>query len=160
MRLMRWLAIAIGLLLACNGPETTPVLIAGETFELEVAIDDSTRFRGLGGRTAIDPHGGMLFVYPRPIPLATVMRDCPIAIDVAFLDADGRVLAVHQMPPEPPRRADETPYAYERRLPSYRSGAPAHFILETAGGRLAELGLRPGQRVGLDAASLIPRARR
>ena len=87
---------------------TTSVAIGGETFTLEVARDPAVQYRGLGGRTHIDPHGGMLFVFPSPRATAFVMRDCPIPIDVAFLDASGRVIALHEMPPEPARRADES----------------------------------------------------
>ena len=46
-------------------PETTPrtawAEIGSGLFELELAIDPRTRFRGLGGRTSVAPDGGMLF---------------------------------------------------------------------------------------------------
>jgi uncharacterized membrane protein (UPF0127 family) len=87
------------------------------------------------------------------------MRDCPVPIDVAFLDAQGRVVAVHEMAVEPPRAPGETPRAYEARLPLYPSGGAVHFAIETAGGRLRELGLAPGARVALDAPGLVARAR-
>jgi uncharacterized membrane protein (UPF0127 family) len=101
----------------------------------------------------------MLFVFPSPRPLAMVMRDCPAPIDVAFLDAGGRVLAVHAMTPEPARAAGESAWAYERRLPAYGSGASAQFAIEVAGGRLAALGVAPGSRIAFDAAALAARAR-
>jgi hypothetical protein len=66
----------------------------------------------------------MLFPYPSPRPLAFVMRDCKVPIDVAFPDAGGRVLNVHTMKAEPPRREDESAAAYESRLPSYASAGP------------------------------------
>lgn len=155
----RLLAGALIVWLACDAPETARVELAGEVFDLELALDAPTRFRGLGGRSAVARDGGMLFVYRRAQPLSVVMRDCPIPLDVAFLDARGVVLAVHAMQPEPPRRPDETPLRYEARLPRYESGRPAQFILETVGGRLAELGVRPGDRAQLDAAGLVMRAR-
>jgi uncharacterized membrane protein (UPF0127 family) len=101
----------------------------------------------------------MLFVLPRPQPFAMVMRDCPVPIDVAFLDADGRIVAQHEMSVEPPRRPGETALDYESRLPLYPSGAPVHFAIETGGGRLRELGLGVGTRVSLDAKGLAARAR-
>jgi uncharacterized membrane protein (UPF0127 family) len=133
---------------------TTEVEIGGERFTLEVARDPATQFRGLGGRTEIDPHGGMLFVFPSPRATAFVMRDCPIAIDVAFLDANGRVLAVHEMTPEEPRRVGESDAAYEARLKPYPSGLPATFAIETAGGRLRQLGVKGGDAIELDAARI------
>jgi hypothetical protein len=128
---------------------TTDVMIGGERFTLEVARDPATQFRGLGGRTQIDPHGGMLFVFPFPRSTAFVMRDCPIPIDIAFLDAEGRVIATHEMQPEPPRGADESVSAYESRLHQYPSSLPAMFAIETAGGRLRALGLHGGDKLDL-----------
>ena len=102
--------------------------------------------------------GGMLFVLPSPRHLGMVMRDCPIPIDVAFVDAMGRVVSIHEMVPEPPRRPDEALFRYESRLPEYPSGEPVQFALETAGGRLADLGLRVGDRLHFPARELIRRA--
>lgn len=152
-------------------PETTPIRIvggvagggtervAGEVFEAEVAVDSPTRYRGLSGRTEIARNGGMLFVLPKPQVFQMVMRDCPIPIDVAFLDGSGRVVAIHEMVPELPRTPDETPFRYEQRLPVYGSGVPVQFALETRGGRFAELGVQPGQRLHFAAQDLIARSR-
>jgi len=152
-------AIALALLLGAASArsqspaqERLPTALAsigGEHFELEVARDPAAQMRGLGGRTSIDPHGGMLFVFPQTRPLAFVMRDCPIPIDVAFLDAQGRVINVHTMQPEPPRAPGESALDYEARLHPYPSALPAHFALEVAGGRLAELGVRSGDVIQL-----------
>jgi uncharacterized membrane protein (UPF0127 family) len=130
---------------------TVDVVIAGERFALEVARDPLVQARGLGGRSWIDPHGGMLFVFPAPRATAFVMRDCPVPIDVAFLDAAGRVISIHAMQPEPPRGPDESAAAYEARLRPYPSGLPARYAIETAGGRMRELGLRGGDVVELPA---------
>jgi hypothetical protein len=134
--------------------------IAGRIFHLEAALDEATRQRGLGGRSELPGQGGMLFVWRRPRPLAMVMRDCPIPLDVAFLDAGGRVLAVHAMRPEPPRRPGESAAAYEGRLPAYASPEPAQVAVEVAGGRLVELGIGAGSLVVVEGlADLIARAR-
>jgi len=135
------------------------VTLGGETFALEVAADPDTRFRGLSGRARIGRNTGLLFVFPGVAPRGMVMRDCAVPIDVAFLDDAGRVVAVHAMEVEPPRRPGEGRRDYERRLPVYASSAPARFAIETAGGRLAQLGLRVGDRVRLDAAALAAQAR-
>ena len=137
---------------------TTRVVVAGETLQVEIAADPRARTRGLSGRASIPRNGGMLFVLPRPQPMSMVMRDCPNAIDVAFIDPMGRVVAIHEMPPEPPRRSGESPFQYEQRLPEYASDAPVSFALETAGGRLAELGLAIGDRLHFPAQELIARA--
>jgi uncharacterized membrane protein (UPF0127 family) len=91
----------------------------------------------------------MLFPFGGPRLTAFVMRDCPIAIDVAFLDAEGRVISVHEMQPEPPRKPGESMNEYESRLRTYPSGLPAWFAFETAGGRLRALGVHGGDRIEL-----------
>jgi hypothetical protein len=144
---------------AAGASEVAFVSLGGEAFTLELALDPETRQRGLSGRREIPRNGGMLFVLPRPQPFAMVMRDCPVPIDVAFLDAGGRVVALHEMAVEPPRAPGEPPSAYEARLPLYRSGAPVQLAIETAGGRLREVGLGVGARVALDLAGLVARAR-
>ena len=133
--------------------------LGGETFTLELAADPVSRYRGLSGRSRIGRNGGMLFVYPDAAPRGMVMRDCPLPIDVAFLDASGRIVALSEMAPELPRAAGESRAAYERRLPIYRSGAPARFAIEVAGGRLAGLGVALGDEIVLDTDALAALAR-
>ena len=147
--LFAFLALAAAPAFAQGGLPTREVTIGGERFLLEVAADPAAMYRGLGGRTVIPRNGGMLFVHAGERPLAFVMRDCPIPIDVAYLDAEGRILNVHTMQPEPPRRPGESVAAYEARLPSYASAGPAQYAIELAGGRFAELGVGKGARIAL-----------
>jgi len=165
------LPLLVALPLACSQSEPAPqtpaevpdvvwVEMAGEPFELELALDPTTRYQGLSGRLAIEPNGGMLFVNTVEKLQAMVMRDCAIPIDVAFLDFAGEVVAIHEMRPELPQRPGESQREYESRLRVYRSGAPAGFAVETAGGRLGEIGLRVGDRVVFDIASTLDLARR
>ena len=92
----------------------------------------------------------MLFVFPRAELHAMVMRDCPVPVDVAFLDARGRVVAVHEMKTEPPRGAGEDLIRYERRLKLYTSGRPARFAIELEAGTIKRLDLKRGRVLDLD----------
>ncbi len=139
------------------GPASVRAEVAGETFHFELAADDATRMRGLGGRRHVPANSGMLFSFRLAAPRVFVMRDCPIPLDIAFLDEAGRVIAIHAMQAEAPRGPEETPLAYEQRLVQYPSGAPAQFAIETAGGRLAELGLGVGDVVTFDRAAVLAR---
>lgn len=126
------------------------VRLGGEKFRLELAAEEPTRTIGLGGRNEIAEDGGMLFVFRDARPLWFVMRDCPVPIDVAFLDGSGRILVIHEMQAEAPRGVGESAAEYERRLKPYGSRFPAQFAIETRGGRMRELGLKEGERVKLD----------
>jgi len=134
------------------------VQIAGKTFHLEVAADPDTRFKGLSGRTHIEDDGGMLFVFDRPQPLNFVMRDCPVEIDIIFLDGSGRVTATHHMLPDP-RSPDETDEQYEKRLKRYSSKFAAQFVIELKGGKLNEMTVREGDRIPLRLEALKKAAR-
>ena len=131
-----------------------PVELEGERFLMELALDETTRRRGLGGRRRLARDRGMLFVHPRPEILGYWMKDCFMDIDIVYVDALGRVTATYRMKKEPPRRPDESLAAYHRRLPSYSSRRSAALVLEFAPGTLDRLDLRPGEPVGLDVTAL------
>ncbi len=151
------------------------VSIGGKTFKLELAVDAKSRFKGLSGREEIAADGGMLFAFPGPQPrLYFVMRDCPIPIDIIFLDGTGRIVAMHAMLPEPPRteaekvlspsRAGQPEWEwvnadYESRLKRYPSRHDAQFVIEIKGGLLEELKLEEGQRINIDTRRLSRLAR-
>jgi len=183
----RWaLGLALGLgtcaavssMTGCDQPTDTPtekVVVAGKTFQLERSLNDETRFKGLSLRTEIKPDGGMIFVFPKPNDLQFVMRDCPIPIDIIYLDAAGRVTASHKMVAEPPRAEDEKelkppqgfPNApkwtwinekYESRLKKYPSRFPAQYVIELKGNTLDEIKVKEGDKVEFDKDGLKKQA--
>jgi uncharacterized membrane protein (UPF0127 family) len=92
------------------------------------------------------------------------MRDCPIPIDIMFVDATGRITAIHEMKPEPPRTEEEKKLTipaggqpwqgynagYEDRLTRYHSKFSAQYAIELAGGAIRKLGLAENQKLDLD----------
>ncbi|MFN3524113.1 MAG: DUF192 domain-containing protein [Phenylobacterium sp.] len=103
-------------------------------FMVEVVDNDATRARGLMYRTSLAPDRGMLFDFKTPRDAAFWMRNTYIPLDIVYIKADGRVLSIVRNA----RPKDETP------LPS---GGPVLGVLEIPGGRAAEIGLLPGDRV-------------
>ncbi|CAN5837230.1 hypothetical protein BH11PLA1_BH11PLA1_18670 [soil metagenome] len=157
-------------LAACDdksNASVAPVKIAGKTFFLELALDDATRFRGLSERTHIDPEGGMLFVFPPQLIMAHgfVMRDCPIPIDILYLDSAGRVVSSFAMVPEPPRdpaKGEGTPAEagnpqYNARLKQYTSRFPAQFVVELAGGTLKTVNVKDGDLIEFNREDVLKR---
>tara|TARA_R110000782_G_scaffold13976_20_gene41033 strand:+ start:10066 stop:10575 length:510 start_codon:yes stop_codon:yes gene_type:complete len=130
------------------------VTIDGRDFTLELVADQATREKGLGGVESIPENGGMLFSFPDSQIRQFVMRDCLVPIDIIFLDSDGRIVAMHHMPVEEPRGADETALQYERRLKRYSSRFNARYAIELQGGMLDELDLQSGQQIRLDTKRL------
>jgi len=133
-------------------PGTPPrerITIGDEEFRLEIAATDEVRVKGLGDRMEIEEDGGMIFVFDQPQPLSFVMRDCYVPIDIAFLDAQGRVTATHAMAVEPPRGPNEDDTIYNLRLKQYGSRFDAQFALEFKAGTIERLGLKRGDQVNL-----------
>jgi uncharacterized membrane protein (UPF0127 family) len=148
------------LLAGCTPPpEELEVTIAGHPFRLELALTPNARARGLMERDQVQEEGGMLFAYRTPRPLHFAMPHCRTPLDLAFLDATGRVLAIHTMVVESPQAAGESYLAYDRRLPRYGSGAPAQFVIELRGGRFKDLGVDRGDLIVLPVALLARWAR-
>jgi uncharacterized membrane protein (UPF0127 family) len=143
--------------------------INGKVFYLELADTPAKRFRGLSERTQIAPDGGMLFTFPddQVVVQGFVMRDCPIPIDIIYLDPQGRVLTWYAMTPEPPRDpakgegtpADPNNIPYNLRLKQYSSRFPSQFVLELRGGTLEGLALKEGLKLNLDVDRLKRGAR-
>lgn len=158
------LVAALSACVATPGCERTPaappgftvVKIDGRPFTLEIAADDAKRTLGLGGRTEIPADGGMLFSFRRPAIRYFVMRDCPIDIDIIFLDGAGRVTQTHAMKAEPPRGegegepGDYLNVKYHSRLKQYSSRYSAKYAIELRGGTLEGLSVEAGDHIELD----------
>ena len=121
---------------------------------IELAVTAREQEKGLMDRDTLPPGGGMLFVYPGETFLYFWMKNCRMDIDVAFLDAEGRVVGLQRMPREESRRPGESLDDYERRLHIYTSERPARYALELAGGQLEVLKVRLGDRIDVRAREL------
>jgi hypothetical protein len=128
--------------------------IAGQPFNLTVSSSDATRQRGLGGVADIAKDGGMVFVFPDSELRAFWMKDCITDMDIVYLDPLGYVTAVRTMKKESLRHEGEPQADYEARLPRYSSVAPAQYVIELRVGRANELGIKPQQKLPVDAEAL------
>ena len=140
-------------------PVKEKVEIAGKPYKLEVAADSVSRANGLSRRTSIDDDGGMIFIFPDTDMRSFWMKDCVIDIDLMFLDSQGRIVALHEMPMEPAQRPEESAAQYEARLKRYTSGKRAQFAIELKAGTMKQLGLALGQKVPMDLKRLKAMAR-
>lgn len=119
------------------------VKAGGQVFRVDVAELPQDQALGLGGRKALLPDEGMLFVYRDRGQPAFWMHGMLIPIDMLWIDNDQIVYIVHRAPPP----AAGTPDA---KLPLYEPPRPANFVLEIAAGRAEALGLKVGGRVEFD----------
>jgi uncharacterized membrane protein (UPF0127 family) len=139
-----WGAWALALLLAPGAlwaadSLTTLVLPDGSRATAEVMDTPETRARGLMYRDGLPEGRLMLFRYDADGTRRVWMKNCRFAIDVAWLDAGGTVLAVSRGLP---------PCTHDP-CPEYGPDAPARHFVEGAAGWLDAHGVRAGRRIGL-----------
>ncbi|MBL1269278.1 MAG: DUF192 domain-containing protein [Halomonas sp.] len=111
--------------------------------EVEVAETASQRQRGLMGRESLPENSGMLFRFEseQSANNAFWMYRTLIPLDIAFIDSDGRIVAINTMQPcESSSPSD---------CPSYPAGAAYHSALEVNGGYFAERGIKVGDCVSI-----------
>ena len=128
---------------ACVGnPELKPLqpltvqTAKGEhRFLVEVADTDRERELGLMCRRSLAADRGMLFDFGHERPDAAFwMRNTLIPLDIIYIRRDGVVRSIVRNA----RPLDETPRP---------AGGPILGVLELAGGRAAQIGLQPGDRI-------------
>lgn len=125
--------------------DTTAVRIETETdtFSLsaEFAETEEKRRYGLMERPSLPEDHGMLFVYSEPQDSASGfwMYRTEIPLDIAYLDAEGRIVAIRSMEP------CESPYTQS--CPTYPAGAPYSAALEVNRGYFERRGITTGDRV-------------
>lgn len=111
------------------------VTSSGRTrFFVEIADNDAEREKGLMFRKEVPPDRGMLFDFKTPREVAFWMKNTLIPLDIIYIQKDGTVLSIAR---------NTTPHS-ETPIPS---GGPVVGVLELAGGRAAEIGLLPGDRI-------------
>jgi hypothetical protein len=119
---------------AQTGLQQIPLTIRSGTtlhhFRVEVAATPDQQERGLMFRRSLDPDHGMLFPYNPPQEVAFWMKNTWIPLDIVFIRPDGTIVRITHA-----QAMDLTP------LPS---GEPVSAVLEIAGGRAAELGIKEG----------------
>lgn len=121
-----------------SGLEVIPLTVTGaggtHRFSVEVASSPQDRAQGLMFRTVLGPDEGMLFPSASPAQQSFWMKNTPLPLDIIFIGTDGRISNI---------AANTTPYS----LDSVTSTGLASAVLEIPGGRAAELGIMPGDRV-------------
>ena len=156
---LAWAALSVSAWLGGCGsdrtqkrPAETTVRCGDAVWRVRLAMTPSTQRRGLGGVSELAEDEGMLFAFPVEKPRHFWMKDCLIPLDIAFLNADRKVVAIHTMPV----------HTGDGPLPWYDSGDPAIYALEVPAGALERAGVRVGDEFTFSPAveQAIARARR
>ena len=129
-------------LAACTQPQAAPPAPAvslganaAQLVHLEIASTPESRERGLMFRRSLATDAGMLFIFPDEAPRAFWMKNTYIPLDMIFIDAANRVVAV-------------VPNAEPLTLQARGVPQPAKYVLEVNGGFAKTHGIAAGQAVG------------
>ena len=112
---------------------TYPLRIKKHEIRVEVANTEESRRRGLMFRDRLGDNGGMVFSYPEAGVNAMWMKNTRVALSVAFIDRNGRILNIEDMEP-----FSEQAHA--------SAGEAAH-ALEMNRGWFRKRGIKTGDRV-------------
>ena len=113
------------------------IKVNGHTLTVWIMDEDSKRAEGmmhLEDKDVKDTEG-MLFVFPDAQPRSFWMQNCPLGLDITYIDAKGKVLNVGVGKP-----FDES---------GVPSSAPAKYVLELKIGRAKKFGIKSGTVLSL-----------
>lgn len=114
-------------------PLTVTTASGAHRFKAEVAATPAEQQKGMMFRTAMAPDEAMIFPNAVPQHRSFWMKNTVIPLDIIYIGPDRRVLNI----------VTGEPYSLE----SLPSAGPVINVLEIAGGRAAELGIKPGDAV-------------
>jgi uncharacterized membrane protein (UPF0127 family) len=103
-------------------------------FDVELALNDAERSRGLMYREKLGPYDGMLFDFHQEAPVSFWMKNTLIPLDMLFIAGDGTIRHIH---------ANAVPLSTDA-IPSQ---FPVRAVLEINGGSARLLGIKPGDKV-------------
>lgn len=76
---------------------TTELTVGREPIHAEVAATEASRQRGLMYRHLLPPDQGMLFVFDEPAVQCFWMKNTPLPLSIAFIDARGAIVNITDM---------------------------------------------------------------
>jgi uncharacterized membrane protein (UPF0127 family) len=108
-----------------------PLYIRNLEIQAEVAATAAERAKGLMGRKHLGKDDGMLFIFESEAIHGFWMKNTLIALSIAFIDRDGKIVAITDMKP--------------LTLNSHDPPRPILYALEMNQGWFAEHGIRVGE---------------
>ncbi|MFM5907831.1 MAG: DUF192 domain-containing protein [Novosphingobium sp.] len=115
-------------------PLTVTTRSGKHAFKVEVAASSEEQAKGLMFRTEMGADEGMIFPMDPPRMASFWMKNTVIPLDIIYVGKDRRILNI---------AAQAVPYDTK---PLFSNG-PVIAVLELGGGRAAQLGIAPGDKV-------------
>jgi uncharacterized membrane protein (UPF0127 family) len=104
------------------------------SIDIEIADDDSKREVGMMGRPTMEEHQGMLFVFEQEQMASFWMKNCPLSLDMIFINKLGEIVTICR---------NTTPFSEQ----AYPATALTLFVLEVNAGFTDKYGIKEGDRM-------------
>lgn len=139
------LLLSLLLTVAPGVPDGGVVVAKGQKFMAEVARTPQEQAMGLMRRQALAKDRCMIFIYTESGYHSIWMKNCLIALDVAWVKEDGLVVETYEnAPPCSPMRGDD--------CPTYGGKVESRHFVEFPAGTFRRIGLKKGDRLGWNLA--------
>ena len=122
-----------GTLAQSQGLLRIPLYLNDKQIRVEVAQTPDERAQGLMGRKVLGDSEGMLFIFETEGQHSFWMKNTPLPLSIAFIDKDGRIVAI----------TDMSPWT----LDSHAPPRPILYALEMRKGWFSSNGVKVGDRV-------------
>jgi len=118
------------------------VINAGKyKIKAKVAYSRQAQAKGLMGVTVLNEGEGMIFVYDSPQRLSFWMKNTLIPLDIAFVEADGRIAIIYDMKTEVGKP--------DFILPTYASPTAVKYAIEVPKGWFTSSGIKTSDYVNI-----------
>ena len=104
------------------------------SIDIEIADDDSKREVGMMGRSVMEERQGMLFVFEEEQMASFWMKNCPLSLDMIFINKLGEIVTICK---------NTTPFSEQ----AYSATAQTFFVLEVNAGFTDKYGMKEGDRI-------------
>lgn len=131
--------VFLSLFLSLKTKEAKEVILGGQKFSLELAVNPEQHYKGLSGREYLCNNCGMLFLFDTPAPKTFVMREMLFPLDIIFINGGVVVDIYKNLPPEGKMAKN-----------AYHSSGNVDSVIEINGGRADEIGLKVGDHIILE----------
>lgn len=128
---------------AVTSVQPKTVTIGGKTIQVEIANTDSSRGKGLSGRSSLPTDSGMLFIFnSKQITPIFWMKDMIIPIDIIWISGD-KIVKIDKSAPAPEAGTKDAD------LTKYSPGRPIDYVLEVNSGFAGTNNFKVGDSVVL-----------
>jgi uncharacterized protein len=104
------------------------------SIDIEIADDDNEREIGMMGRPVMDEHQGMLFVFEQEQMASFWMKNCPLSLDMIFINKIGEIVTICK---------NTTPFSEQ----AYPATAMTLLVLEVNAGFTDKYEIKEGDRI-------------